>query len=231
MTSIPRPFPSSNYDLNHNITQKYLNFRNGFFIEAGAADGFHQSNTWNLEKYKGWKGILVEPNYDAFNQCVYHRPNSKVYNCALVDNDFKDTELEIYQREVFDGDPGLMSTASFSPLNNEQDWIKHGVKNKFNIKARTLDSILDENNIRFIDYLSLDVEGLEYNILKGFNIEKYLPKVVSIECHLDSEKIMDYMSKTHDLVEIIGTFDYVFLLKYYSFGLARDIVENETNNN
>jgi len=231
MTTIPRPFPASNNELNYNITQKYLNYRNGIFVEAGAADGFHQSNTWNLEYYKNWKGILVEPNPNAYKICLESRPSSIVYNCALVDHGYKDSEVEIHQRIVFEGDPGLMSTASFSPLNEHQDWKQFDIKNKHRIPARTLDSILTENNIRFLDFLSLDVEGLEYNILKGFSIDRYIPKIVSIECHTDVKEIMDYMDQTHELLEILGGFDYIFRLKYYPYGLARDLAENETNNN
>ncbi len=40
--------------------EHYLNYRNGFFIEVGANNGFNQSNTYYFEKFKGWKGILVE---------------------------------------------------------------------------------------------------------------------------------------------------------------------------
>lgn len=40
--------------------EKYLNFQNGFFIEVGGNDGYKQSNTYYLEKFLGWRGILVE---------------------------------------------------------------------------------------------------------------------------------------------------------------------------
>ena len=165
----------------------------------------------------------MEPNKQAYETCVINRPNSKVYNYALVEKDFKDTEIEMFHRKVFENDSGLQNTASFSPLNEYDDWKVHNVVGKYKIKTKTLDSILEENNIQYIDYLSLDVEGLELNVLNGFTIEKYLPKLVTIECHLDIDKILKYMDNTHVLIEIVGNHDYIFLLKYFNNGLIRDM--------
>ena len=48
--------------------EKYLDFEEGFFVEAGANDGFNQSNTYYLEKIKKWSGILIEPIPDLYNK-------------------------------------------------------------------------------------------------------------------------------------------------------------------
>jgi hypothetical protein len=47
---------------------KYLNFKNGFYIECGANDGVNQSNTWYFEKSLNWIGILIEPNKQIFQE-------------------------------------------------------------------------------------------------------------------------------------------------------------------
>jgi hypothetical protein len=75
--------------------EKYLNYTNGFFIEAGANDGFNQSNTYYLEKFKGWQGILIEGIPELYQQCRDERPRAKVYNCELVDNDYKKSHITI----------------------------------------------------------------------------------------------------------------------------------------
>jgi len=70
----------------------YLNFDGGFFIEAGANDGYNQSNTYYLEKLRGWRGILVEGIPKLANECIQNRVNSDVVNCALVSSsDDRDT--------------------------------------------------------------------------------------------------------------------------------------------
>jgi len=47
---------------------KYLNFKDGFYIECGANDGVNQSNTWYFEKNLNWRGILIEPNKQIFEE-------------------------------------------------------------------------------------------------------------------------------------------------------------------
>jgi len=48
---------------------KYLNFNNGFFIEAGANDGVNQSNTLMYEQKYGWSGLLIEPSFIKYEEC------------------------------------------------------------------------------------------------------------------------------------------------------------------
>ena len=69
---------------------KYINFKNGFYIECGANDGVNQSNTWYFEKCLNWKGILIEPNKKIFKELIKNRsPNNIFENVALVSEDFK----------------------------------------------------------------------------------------------------------------------------------------------
>lgn len=204
-------YPSSYENINQRVTEKYLNYSDGFFIEVGAADGFTQSNTWYLEKYKNWKGILIEPNIDAYNKCVFARQNSKVFNCALIDHACKETEIEMYHRRWYNGDPGLTSSAHDSSVNNIEEWKAYTFS--FKISARTLDSILEESNITSIDFVSIDVEGYELQVLKGFSLEKYLPKFLLIEWFNDISEIENYIKDTHIIEEKMSKHDYLFKLR------------------
>ena len=65
--------------------KKFLNKRNGFFIEIGANDGVHQSNTFYLEKNKNWYGLLIEPGKEAFSRLVKNRSRRNIFvNAACV---------------------------------------------------------------------------------------------------------------------------------------------------
>ena len=210
-------FPPSYQDVNKIVTEKYLNYDSGFFIEVGGADGYTQSNTWYLEKYKNWKGILVEPNPDSAEQCRNNRPNSSVFNYALVDKDYTETEITMLRRVVYQGDPGLMTATKDSPLRSNSEWMQPTTSmdttEEFTISTSTLDDVLESLDVINVDFFSLDVEGYEVQVLKGLTLEKYLPKVMLIEWHDDIQTILDVVSNTHKMTEQLTKHDYVFTLR------------------
>src|ERR1700742_3539599 len=73
-------------DLDHKL-KKYLDFENGSFIEAGGNDGLSQSNTYWFERFRGWRGILIEAVPEKAEESTRNRPKAKVVNCALVADD------------------------------------------------------------------------------------------------------------------------------------------------
>src|SRR5207249_10419961 len=56
----------------------------GFYVEAGANDGFEQSNTYWLERFRGWRGVLVEPVPELYQEVLREGRRAQVVNCALV---------------------------------------------------------------------------------------------------------------------------------------------------
>lgn len=142
--------------------------RKGFYIECGAYDGKNYSNTILLEKL-GWKGLLVEPSPKAFLACLENRSstNNIFVNVALVNS-----ENIKYVEGDFDGTP--MSSVNSLRLNNDL---------KIRVPAKTLQSILNENQIRVIDFFSLDVEGYELQVLEGMDLKLNPPKFILVELY------------------------------------------------
>ena len=200
---------------------KYLNFENGFFIEAGANDGISQSNTALYEFEYGWKGLLVEPNPKKYFECKERRINSIVENYALVSNS--------YRGNFINGDFGHQDYTSslMSMVLDEGDWcddvMRESQKNRrehemvIEVPAITLNKLLEKHNIKNIDFFSLDVEGYEISVLNGFDIERYLPSYMLIETTTFENRIsaiFEYMdNKNYKVVERLSCNDFLFTIK------------------
>lgn len=204
------PRPSLN-DLDRRL-EKYLNFNNGFFIEAGANDGYSQSNTYFLEKERNWNGLLVEGIPDLYKKCKNIRINSIVENYALVSNEFPHKSITMHFAN-------LMSVVDGSLKKEEQEnHIKKGVAIQnldktysIEVPARTLESILDEiPNLHKIDFFSLDVEGYELEVLKGINISKYRPNYILVEARFFDEVNNFLTEHNYKMVERLSHHDFLF---------------------
>ena len=151
---------------------KYINYKKGFYIECGANDGVNQSNTWYFEKKLQWKGILIEPVNEVFKELKKNRSHKNFFiNSAL--KPFKCKKNFIYLKlDIKDS----LSTRS------TDDNIKTRIKIK--VRAENLNSILNKVRApRIIDFFSLDVEGDEFNVLKGINFKKYKFKFILVETY------------------------------------------------
>ena len=195
--------------------EKYLNYNNGFFIELGANDGIEQSNTFFFEKNKNWKGILIEPILHKYLECKKNRSKNNIYYFnACVSFEFKDEFVKLLYSNLMTIPTNLESDikdkfnhANFSnTMRNEKEDVV-----EFYAKAKTLNSILlDSKAPKVIDFLSIDVEGSELEILKGIDFDNFKFKYILIECR-DIDIISNFLSKKHyTLLKQITHHDYLF---------------------
>ncbi len=146
------------------IKDIYPNKKDGVFVEAGACGGLRGSSTYNLEQL-GWTGFLFEPNTEWYERCVKIRPNSKVFNYCLG----FDEEVDYIQFEQ----RGRSTTKPYSHHFKLMETMPYTILTK---KSVNLSTIIKDCEI---DYLALDTNGNEYDILKtvrGCNIN-----VISVE--------------------------------------------------
>ncbi|RDB35010.1 MAG: FkbM family methyltransferase [Spirobacillus cienkowskii] len=195
--------------------QKYLNYTNGFFVELGANDGISQSNTLYFEKYKEWKGILIEPTPHNYLKCLANRSSSNHIFCnACVSLDYDSKFVEIAFANLMSSPIGLESDISdpLSHAKSGKQFLNPTDKNfSFGAVAKTLNQILiDSNAPSRIDFLSLDVEGAEIEVLKGIDHKLFRFKYMCIECR-NIEKMTHYLEKHgYSFVEKLSIHDYLF---------------------
>lgn len=164
----------------------------GLCIEVGANNGVDDSNSFFFEQI-GWKCILVEPN-PHLCKMIREKRNSLLYECA-ASNQVNTTILH-----VVDGAERSDGLSTISNESSVHDKIKsHGFTTRqVEVNTMTLDDILADAKINIdIDFISIDVEGHEYEVLKGFSIEKWEPTIILVEdnSNLEDDTVKKYLKK------------------------------------
>lgn len=195
--------------------EKYLDYDNGFFVELGANDGLVQSNTYYYEKQKNWRGVLVEPSPNKFLTCKANRSKSNAFFCAAcVSFDFKEEFVKIAYSDYMSAPMNLESDIA-DPFAHAKAGEQYLAENEtvfeFGAKAMPLNSLLIQAFApKEIDFLSLDVEGAEIEVLKGIDHTTYRFKYLLIECR-DFDKLNDYLSSAgYRFLEKLSHHDYLF---------------------
>lgn len=156
------------------VLKFYQNKKNGFFVEIGASDGVTLSNTYLLEKEFGWSGICVEPIPNNYEKLMENRPNSICCDRAVYDVSDKTVVFDIANNYNL-----------LSGISEHLDCHKKEVdtdKTTIEVKTISLNDLLEKNNApSFIEYLSLDTEGSEYEILKNLDFSKYVFGLIDVE--------------------------------------------------
>ena len=154
-----------------------------------------------------WSGILIEPSLKGYEECKKNRPKSVCLNYACVSNDYKNDYIE--------GD--FKDNSAMGSIGGKRLRRQNLVK----VKAITLEKILDEHCHTNIDFLSLDTEGYELEILKGLNLNKYRPKFMLIEV---------YKKDYNDIVNFLNLLNYKLHSNFTNYNKIDNPVWDGTHN-
>jgi len=144
--------------------------KGGFFVEFGACDGVTASNTKNLEDHFNWSGILAEPGR------VWHKDLQENRSCAI---DFRcvssetGSELEFFEAK----------SANVSSLDRRHEFIGE-INSSYKVQTVSLlDLLRDLDAPTYIDFMSIDCEGHEHDVLKAFDFDAYRFGFICVEQH------------------------------------------------
>lgn len=203
------PFTSQNGQERYILENFFQNpdgtfMRNGFFIEVGAYNGVLYSNTYLLEKEFGWKGICIEPIPIMFTQLQHNR------SCLCIQGCIADREGTALFREVCNGYNADSSDLLLSGLAEKYDPQHINlIENHYaapsvyyEVQCYRLSQLLEEYNVEKVDFLSLDTEGNELEILKSLS-DKDLERidVICVEYNYPNQALITFLeSKNFNLI-------------------------------
>lgn len=148
--------------------------KSGVYIDVGANEPKRFSNTWRLYQH-GWSGLAVEPDADLCRAFARARPRDTVVCAALGERAESRVFHRFYESALNTLDPAMAAQAQ------EKGWK---VMAREPLSVRTLNAVLEEHASkvsRGIDLLSIDAEGLDTAILRGFDLARYRPRLIVFE--------------------------------------------------
>ena len=178
------------------IITKLLNSRNkGIYIDVGCHHPFLNNHTYLLYK-SGWEGINIDVDYNSIDMFNFFRKSDVNIQTAVTDHK-GEVDLFFYHNR-----------AAKNTISKE---FGSDAKEQKRINSDTLNNIIENSKFKNskIDFVSIDVEGNEMNVLNGFNLKKYKPKLILLEFILPNKK--EFYEK--DINEITNSDVYKFLIK------------------
>jgi FkbM family methyltransferase len=207
-----------------NVLNFYKYKKNGYFVDIGANDGIYISNTYLLEKKYNWKGICIEPLPNEYEKLKSNR-DVICEKAVLFSSTGNKLEFKIFKESVYSG---LTDTLTDVPVINN---ISNEV---ITIYTSTLTEILNKNNSPlFIDYLSLDTEGSELEILKGIDMKKYTFGLIHVEHNYINDirlKIRELLLSNGYLYVKENNWDDIYIHNSLKGNFSNVFINNEIHN-
>jgi len=187
----------SQYGQDKLLDELFKKMKNGVFVDIGAHDGVRISNSYIFEKYRSWKGLCVEPLPEIFDQLKKNR-DCYCENYAIMNKEGSCEFLQVL------GEPdqlsGVLDKFTDRGLRVIHDEIKRvgGSTKVIEVKTIELNKLLSKYGLNEINFMSIDVEGSELEVLKSIDFNNVFIDVLLIEnndTEYTKKNILPYISK------------------------------------
>jgi FkbM family methyltransferase len=168
----------------------------GVFVDIGAHDGVTYSNTYFFEKHRGWKGLCVEPIPEVFQQLRQNRTCICVEGCIY---DKADTARFLRVHSNIGEHTEMLSgiIEKYDPKHRQRIELETsngaGFYKEITVKCYALNALLEANEFYHIDYISIDTEGGELDILKSIDFERFTIDVIDVENNYDDPEFERFL--------------------------------------
>lgn len=163
----------------------FKNKTEGFYVDVGAFHPFRINNTYALYK-KGFRGINIDISATSIDFFNFARPDDTNLNIGASNK---------FENKIFFSKKNLSFHNTFSKSLAESKIQNEPFKKKYTIECKPLTQIIDDTKFsnKKIDFLNIDAEGHDYEVLQGLDLKKYSPKIICIEISpLVDEKNKNY---------------------------------------
>ncbi len=204
----------------------FKNKKNGFFVDIGAHDGYTGSNTWFFEKDLDWNGICIEPISAVFTKLCKNRSCICINACASNKNEFIPFINVTGYAEMLSG-----MVENYHPLHLER--LEREIKQEggsykiIEVPCYKINDILKRFEVTVIDYLSLDIEGGEYELLQSLDFNVYKVTAISVENNYNDSRIRDYLTSTgFTYITTLHGLDEIYVNNSMIYNLDLSILES-----
>jgi len=186
------------------VIKEYFKSKNkGFYVDVGCYHPLQRNNTMLLYQ-KGWRGINIDISDFSIKLFKFLRPDDFNLNLAVSN---KEGEIDMFFQKK-------LSQLSTIKENRAKIAFQGNILDK-KILSKRLTSILDESKYKDqkIDFLNIDVEGADFEVLQSLNLNKYSPELICIEViekDLESSDVFNFLYKNSYKKIWSGVFSHIF---------------------
>lgn len=198
-----------------------MGLSNPTYIDIGANKPDFGNNTYKFYQ-AGSTGICIEPDHALYENLRRVRPRDIILNVAIGFNDQKETDFYVF-------DEPSLNTMSEEEANRRNALGEYKLIDKIRVKVETLENIIKKNGANIPTFISLDVEGIDFEILKSFNFFKYHVPVFIVETidyspnhiKVKNQELIQFMINKGYFVYADTYVNTIFVYKEWFYGYKR----------
>jgi FkbM family methyltransferase len=172
----------------------FSNRKPGYFVEFGATDGIDLSNTFLLEERFGWTGIIAEPAK------MWHKNLHENRNCSISE----DCVYSVSGQDLVFSEATSGKLSTLNKYVNSDEHVRES-SSEYSVRSVSLEDLLHQFRAPlFIDFLSIDTEGSEFEIIRNFDFDKYEFGFICIEHnHTENDQKIESLLKQNGYIRIL----------------------------
>ena len=181
----------------------FKGFKHGVFVDVGAHDGVTFNNTLYFETHHNWTGINIEPIKRVYDSLALHRPRCINIQCAVCNQEGEtDFLCNTGYTEMISGIKDTFDVRHLQRLQRENEQMGSTTE-IVRVPTKKLATILEEHNVTRVHYLSIDVEGAEFEVIRSVDFDKVFIDVIGFE--------NNYYDSSIPIIEYLQNKGYVIL--------------------